>query len=324
MYLQVVKPQFQLVGPWVEKYIMGTSKEKPLGVFVGCTFEVTLQILEVTVGASYGGQMLRCEDTNDCTSKAPGMAMEGATNRKGEKKLVVSTKNRPICTDISSAICEVVVSITPNLGSEGFYFSYCLAVGDAQKMISPFSTGVCSEDGTRSPCNRDTDCKFGECLPLCFDVRVEKCRYCIKDGPETLRAVNNQYMFDTNWMRIWTLNADTFGKLRTECPDGFDCDTSRLDEVAIDNPELIIRSKNGAGKRILWTGVFYNPVEPETASEIACRFRSGLRSMQHNNPEMLIGNGSLVIEPGYSVCMGACDAGTLLEQDAIPACQGIE
>jgi hypothetical protein len=159
---------------------------------------------------------------------------------------------------------------------------------------------------------------------LCFDLRVEKCRYCIKDGPETLRAVTDQYMIDTNWMRIWTLNGDSFGNLKTDCPGYFDCDKGTAEVVAIDNPELIIKSPTGTGKRILWTGLLYNPVEAEVSAEIACRFRTGLKSMQHNNPEMAIGDGSLVFQPGDSVCISACNAGSLLEQQDVPECVGVE
>ncbi|MFN9910320.1 MAG: hypothetical protein ACK56F_30115, partial [bacterium] len=87
----------------------------------------------------------------------------------------------------------------------------------------------------------------------------------------------------------------------------------------IDNPELIL-PHDGRGKRILWTGVLYNPMEREKAKEIACRFRTGLKSLQHNNPEMQISDGELILQPGDSVCIGSCDAGTLLSSDGVPTC----
>jgi hypothetical protein len=65
-------------------------------------------------------------------------------------------------------------------------------------------------------------------------------------------------------------------------------------------------------------------MEREKAKEIACRFRTGLKSLQHNNPEMPISDGELIVQPGDSVCIGSCDAGTLLSSDGIPTCPGQE
>jgi len=318
MYLDVVPPAFRFEGAWIEEFVKGTSKAKPYAIYVGCTFSIDLVVQETSVGASYGGKIIR----SNALSRAPADAMEMGTNEKGEKKMEVTVTQAAICTVTTSTECRAEVQVTPRLGSEGFYFQLCFSAGDQLGMV--LNGGICIQDPSLKPCNLHSECAQGECLPLCFDLRVETCRYCIKDGPETLRNVMHQYMIETNWMRIWTLNADSFGNLGTECPQYFDCDKDTSAVVAIDNPELIIKSPNGVGKRIIWTGVLYNPVEHEKAAEIACRFRTSLKSMQHNNPHLSIGNGALIFAPGDSVCMSACDAGVLLEQSAIPACEGIE
>ena len=318
MYIDVVPPAFRFEGAWIGDFVNGTSKEEPYAIYVGCTFSIDLVVQETSAGASYGGKIIR----SNALSKAPIDAMEMETNWKGEKKMEVTVTQGAVCTDMSKTECRVKVQVTPRLGSEGVYFQLCFAAGDQLEMV--LNSGICINDPSLTPCNIDSECEQGQCLPLCFDLRVEKCRYCIKDGPETLRSVMDDYMIQTNWMRIWTLNADTFGNLGTECPPYFDCDQGTSGVVAIDNPELILKSFNGAGKRIIWTGVLYNPMEHEKAAELACRFRTGLKSMQHNNPDLLIGDGSLILAPGDSVCMSACDAGVLLEQSAIPICEGIE
>ena len=318
MYLDVVAPAFRFEGPWIEEFVKGTSKEKPYGIYAGCKFSIKLTVQETSKGdASYGGMIKR----SNALSQAPADEMELATNLKGEQKLEVAVTQAEVCTDTSKTECSAIVDVTPRLGSEGFYFQLCFAAGDQLGMV--LNAGICIQDPTLKPCNLDSECAQGMCLPLCFDLRVEKCRYCIQDGPETLRIIKDQYMIDTNWMRLWTLNADSFGNLGTECEQYFDCAKDASNVTAIDNPELIL-PHDGRGKRILWTGVLYNPTEREKAREIACRFRTGLKSLQHNNPEMQIGDGELILEPGDSVCIGSCDAGTLLSSDGIPTCQGIE
>jgi len=314
----VVAPAFRFEGPWIEEFVKGTSKEKPYGIYAGCKFSIKLTVQETSKGdASYGGMIKR----SNALSQAPADEMELATNLKGEQKLEVAVTQAEVCTDTSKTECSAIVDVTPRLGSEGFYFQLCFAAGDQLGMV--LNAGICIQDPTLKPCNLDSECAQGMCLPLCFDLRVEKCRYCIQDGPETLRIIKDQYMIDTNWMRLWTLNADSFGNLGTECEQYFDCAKDASNVTAIDNPELIL-PHDGRGKRILWTGVLYNPTEREKAREIACRFRTGLKSLQHNNPEMQIGDGELILEPGDSVCIGSCDAGTLLSSDGIPTCQGIE
>ena len=313
MYLNVVPPAFAFEGPWIEEFIKGTSKAEPFGLYVGCTFTVKLTVLETSDGASYGGKIIR----SYALSTAPADFLETATNVKGEKMLEVVVTQGKNCADLSVSDCSVTVDVTPRLGSEGSYFQLCFSAGDQLGMV--LKNGICIEDPSRKPCNLDSDCSRGGCLPLCFDLRVEKCRYCIKDGPETLRAVKGQYMIDTNWMRLWTLNADSFGNLGTECKKYFDCAKDVSNVSVIDNPELIL-PHDGRGKRILWTGVLYNPMEREKAKEIACRFRTGLKSLQHNNPEMQISDGELILQPGDSVCIGSCDAGTLLSSDGVPTC----
>jgi hypothetical protein len=317
MYLNVVPPAFVFKGPWIEELILGTSKAEPMGIYVGCTFTAKMTVFETSDGASYGAKIIR----SNASSTAPADFLEAATNVKGEKKLEVVVTQGEMCTDASVSECSVTVDVTPRLGSEGFYLQLCFSVSDQIGMV--VNTGICIEDPSRRPCNLDSECSRGRCLPLCFDLRVEKCRYCIKDGPETLRAVKGQYMIDTNWMRLWTLNADSFGNLGTECKKYFDCAKDVSNVSVIDNPELIL-PYDGRGKRILWTGVLYSPMEREKAKEIACRFRTGLKSLQHNNPEMPISDGELIVQPGDSVCIGSCDAGTLLSSDGIPTCPGQE
>jgi hypothetical protein len=328
MYLEVVPPAFRFAGAWIHEFIAGTSKQQPYGIYVGCTFRLDLIIKEVSVGASYGGKVER----SDSLSMAPASVMETSMNIKHERRLMIRVQKKPTCSE--AANCDrSELEVTPRLGSEGFYFELCFAGGDQLDMVN--MAGVCFEDASRKTtnlqdyksCNDDSDCGIGKCSPLCIHLQVAKCRYCIKDGPETLRVLMDQFFIDTNWMRIWTLNADSFERLDTDCPRHFDCDQNVRTVEAIDNPELIIKSKTGIGKRILWTGVLYKPVEPEKLTEIACRFRTGLKSLAHNNPDMAVGNGSMILQPGDSVCIGACSAAfthALLDQQLVPECEGIE
>ena len=324
MYLDVVPPAFELHGPWLDTLVKGTSPTNPYAIFIGCTFSADLLLQETSIGAEYGGVINR----SDIMSSAKATAMETDVNWKGEKKLMITAMSRSSCPSSELDRCySTELSITPRAGSEGFYFQLCFSAGDQLGMVQRL--GICGGTGNSSqPCNVDSDCGEEKCLPLCIDLRVEKCRYCVKDGPETLRSVMAQYMIDTNWMRLWTLNADTFGRLQTDCPQYFDCDQNVSAIQAIDNPELIVKARDGgARKRILWTRVLYNPLEPERVSEIACRFRTSLKSLALTNPDMVIGNGSSTLQPGASLCIGACSASftrELLGQRLVPECEGIE
>ena len=64
------------------------------------------------------------------------------------------------------------------------------------------------------------------------------------------------YFVDTNWLKIWTLNNGLHSTLGTECLPGLDCDQNVGSLVAIDNPQLVLGTPSGTGKRILWTGSF--------------------------------------------------------------------
>ena len=91
-------------------------------------------------------------------------------------------------------------------------------------------------------------------LPLTGRTRqVQKCRYCVKEG-DPLRTVMKDYFVDTNWLKIWTLNNGLHSTLGTECLPGLDCDQNVGSLVAIDNPQLVLGTPSGTGKRILWTG----------------------------------------------------------------------
>jgi hypothetical protein len=192
----------------------------------------------------------------------------------------------------------------------------CIAGGDALGITK--LGGICLEDG-RKGCRHDHDCGLGVCSPVCVELRVQKCRYCIKDG-ETLDTVLGHYKIETNWMRLWTLNADTYAALGTACSSSMDCDPAN-NQVAVDNPELILKGSDGVGRRILWTGVPYRPQEDEGIEAIACHFRTNIHSIAAANPEMDI-SPTTVVPRGYEMCMMACNARRDLDSHGIPKCTG--
>ena len=93
-------------------------------------------------------------------------------------------------------------SVSPQLGSEAAVKLLCLAGGDALG-ISKLG-GVCMEDRRRG-CVLDSDCGVGVCKRVCVELRVQMCRYCVRDG-ETLQTILGSFMVDTNWMRSSTLH----------------------------------------------------------------------------------------------------------------------
>lgn len=98
---------------------------------------------------------------------------------------------------------------------------------------------------------------------------MQKCKYCVKEG-DPLRTVMKDYLVDTNWLKIWTLNNDAHSTLGTECLPGLDCDQDVDSQVAIDNPHLVLGTPSGSGKRILWTGD-----SPPAACTHACMRTAG-------------------------------------------------
>lgn len=75
----------------------------------------------------------------------------------------------------------------------------------------------------------------------------------MKEG-DPLRTVMKEYFVDTNWLKLWTLNNALHSTLGTECLPGLDCDQDVGSLVAIDNPQLVLGTPSGTGKRILWAG----------------------------------------------------------------------
>ena len=280
----VAEPRFTWVGDWVDEYAL-----QPVQVYVGCTLRFTAHVKESSDGISYGVRVLY---GNDYTADAN------------------------IDIDIYTQPEQSTFSVSPKLGSEGTVKMLCIAGGDALGITK--LGGICLEDG-RKGCRHDHDCGLGVCSPVCVELRVQKCRYCIKDG-ETLDTVLGHYKIETNWMRLWTLNADTYAALGTACSSSMDCDPAN-NQVAVDNPELILKGSDGVGRRILWTGVPYRPQEDEGIEAIACHFRTNIHSIAAANPEMYI-SPTTVVPRGYEMCMMACNARRDLDSHGIPKCTG--
>lgn len=278
----VASPQFLWVGDWIDDYVL-----KPVEVFVGCTFTFAAAVQEVSDGVTYGLTVL----LDDAYEAHPAMEV-----------------------GVQSSSSTATFSVSPKLGSEAVVKMLCLAGGDARG-ISKMG-GICMEDSRRG-CRLDSECGAGVCSRMCVELRVQKCRYCVKDG-ETLQTILGSYMVDTNWMRVWSLNADAASALGTTCRAGMDCDPTN-DQVAIDNPELILKGSDGVGKRVLWVGVPYRPTEDEDIEAIACHFRSNLKSIAAANPEMDV-SPSTVVPRGYEMCMLACNARRDLDSHEAPKC----
>mmetsp|Transcript_15888 Transcript_15888/g.24726 ORF Transcript_15888/g.24726 Transcript_15888/m.24726 type:complete len:129 (+) Transcript_15888:2104-2490(+) len=114
-------------------------------------------------------------------------------------------------------------------------------------------------------------------------------------------------MLDTNWLKVWTLNADNVTKLGTQCTKELDCAISQ--DLAIDNPELMLKTDatdGGRGKRILWAGLLYKTYTQESMTNLACRFKTTMKSLSHANPELDVSPGGMVM-PGTDVCMISCN-----------------
>ena len=280
MLIEVIQVAFRWHGAWINDLM---QRATPFPVYVGCTLRYDVLVNETTSGVAYGLRVTRA-----------GLADDAA----------VAAERRMVITDIASRQDASTVSVTPMLGSEGASLTACFVAGDKFGGVS--IGGMCTEDGNKG-CNVDSDCAAGHCVKVCVTVEVQKCRYCVGDG-DPLRTVMKDYFFDTNWLKLWSLNDATHSELGTECLPGLDCDQNVGGVVAIDNPQLMLGTPSDVGKRILWAGVLYAPPKEQSFREVACMFKTSLASIAKGNPDMLnVTEPGAIVPAHHPVCIVACN-----------------
>lgn len=310
MRLVVIQPKFEWGSGFVDELL--APAPTVLSAYVGCAMSFNVSLVETTFfgtnisSPGYGVAIQRAAAVDDAGYLGLRLEAEG--------KLRVTV-------DEGDGSGVSLVAVRPQLGSEGHTVSFCFTTGITDPEDVPFAGGVCAGEAGEfgqgyKPCAGHEDCASGRCTPTCVHVKVEKCRYCVPDG-DTLNTVMAGYGIETNWMRVWTLNADTTAALGTTCTRHLDCE-ARAD-VAIDNPELILRGEGGVGKRILWAGLLYTPVMDEAVEALGCRFRTSLKSMRAANPNLEVAPGA-VVAAGQEMCFIACNNRGVLATDALAGC----
>jgi len=276
MMIKVIQVNFLWQGAWIENLFNRTSVHP---VYVGCTLSFDVAVLETTEGVSYGLRVNRAESAQELDAEKSMLHVE-----------------------LSAGIDTSGVTVTPLLGSEGATLKMCFQAGDKYGGIT--FAGMCTQDLNKA-CSDDAQCSRGKCVLACVLVEVQKCRYCVKEG-DPLRTVMKEYFVDTNWLKLWTLNNALHSTLGTECLPGLDCDQDVGSLVAIDNPQLVLGTPSGTGKRILWAGVIYSPPTDMSLQDIACRWRTSHKSLAAANPDLSMATLDVVVPAHHNVCIVAC------------------
>eukprot|EP00960_Hanusia_phi_P054609 762717-Hanusia_phi.AAC.2 len=283
--LRAVQLRFRWTGSLVDWMVKSAA---PLQAFVGCT--LSLDLIPALDLADY--------------SATGSVAWENATANMVEVQTAQSGQTSSFY-------------FRPMRGSEGRLVTACFAVGSDSLSFS--SRGICREDGNRN-CNSDADCGAGRCSDVCINIQVDKCRYCVKKD-NVLGELLGNFGLKTNWMRIWTLNADSRQQLGTFCEDYLDCERSSTDSSeVISDRSLLARSAAPWDKVVVWVGTQYSAESGETARQVSCKFRTAFKDLQSMNPDLPLSSLDFSFPSRSSVCIPSCSVGPTPEERALMGC----
>ncbi|EKX42509.1 hypothetical protein GUITHDRAFT_111484 [Guillardia theta CCMP2712] len=283
--LELVQLKFEWAGSLVDWMVKSTE---PLQALVGCT--LSLDLTPILQLADYSAQ--------------GSVIWENATSHN----VVLET--------VQSGSTSTFL-FKPARGSEGRLVTACFAVGSTSLSFS--SKGICREDGNKN-CAVDADCGTGRCSDVCVNVLVEKCRYCVSKE-NVLGELLGTFGLKTNWMRVWTLNADSRLNLGTFCEDYLDCERNSTNSVPVISDRSVLASSVSPFQKVaLWVGTMYSTDNEEAARTVSCRFRTAFKDLQMMNPELPMSSLDFTISPHSPVCVPSCSVGPSPEEKALMGC----
>ena len=193
----------------------------------------------------------------------------------------------------------LVVTWTPRRGMEGQGFDLCVGAQDTLGILTAPQTHVC-KGGSRHlhGCVHDSECGGGVCMPLCIRLDVQRCEYCIK-GDDTLVYMMRQYGFETNWLRLWTLNSYQGAVDPAFLPGAIFPAANATGNAFIANPDVL-----RAGMNRIYVGPVYAASREDTLQSLAVRFRTTVRALMSMNPDV---TGDEAFSAGMQqVCVAPC------------------
>ena len=168
------------------------------------------------------------------------------------------------------------ISWLPTRGTEGHKFTFCYLGNDGLVVVT---TAL-----------------------RCFNVSVGKCRYCL-EGNTALQTIRRVFGLNMDWLRLWTLNADTPAALGLagSCSLLLNCVANdNSSSPLFDNPTIALQPNQN--KTILWVGALIQSNQPQSLVALAARFRTTVKSILSVNPDQ----ETPIVDAGDDICLIPC------------------